>query len=135
MSAEDVLNELQKDVLNELQRYLTFDYGWDGHRGERFSPAIIARAQEFVQGAIKLLEKYQATSIEIAPGPASDGTVDIEIVVANRQFIVIFDSTDEARVYVARLGDKAACFDERSIQLNGVILERYIRWLIGRDDK
>ena len=124
------LYRMSRRAVAELQEYVRFDAGWDGYRGERFAPTLVARAAAFVRDATEFLEHRAISPTEITPGPASDGTVDIEIVVAGRQLVMTFDpDTAMVRAY-ASSGNQDA---EQTIQLDGSPLERHLRWLAGEE--
>ncbi|MFA5999449.1 MAG: hypothetical protein WC783_00510 [Candidatus Paceibacterota bacterium] len=63
-------------AIRELDSYLQFKEGWDGYRGKEFSPYLIQSAKEVV---VRAEAFYGDTSVELTPGPGSDGRVDIEI--------------------------------------------------------
>ena len=67
-------------LMLELNEYQSWPPGWDGHRGKKFSPKIITKVRKTLTRLFKLLRFYNWTPDEINIGPASDGSLDIEVV-------------------------------------------------------
>ena len=76
-----------KEARADLQRYLTFPEGWDGYSGRRFSERLIDVASDLIGIAEHYFEAAGVLPSEITPGPASDGSVDIEIATEGRRVI------------------------------------------------
>lgn len=59
----------------ELREYLEYEAGWDGYDGKIFDPEVIELACEQID---EMISVYGGEITQIIPGPASDGSVDVE---------------------------------------------------------
>lgn len=121
------LHRMRREALAELQRYLEFDRGWDGYDGEVFSRDTVAQAQQLVELSARFFERNGEVPSEITPGPASDGTVDVELEYHGRRLIFTLDPEQQPRVYATDEEQEA----ERSVQLNRRAVGELLRWLSG----
>jgi len=116
---------------DDLLRYTTFDAGWDGYDGLTFRVETIAIARGIIQATVQALVRCGLAPSEITPGPASDGSVDVEIVVNNRTLIFTLDRGDTTKVRVyASTGDQVT---EREETLEDGGLDRWLGWLTRKN--
>jgi hypothetical protein len=80
----------------ELRGYLTFTEGWDGYRGKTFTATLI---EEACQLAEKFADQMGDKLTDMVPGPASDGSVDVEFRVGERQSLIVTLYDNENPVY------------------------------------
>ena len=66
-------------ALKELDSYLELEERWDSYDGETFSIETINRAKEMVAKIKLFFNEHNLIPNELYPGPASDGSVDIEV--------------------------------------------------------
>lgn len=89
-------------TINEIERY---EKGWDGYNGSQFDFETIKRVKQI----LSVIQKYYASigslPDEICPGPASDGSVDIEISHENRHFIFTIYPDERQINYYYQYGD------------------------------
>jgi len=112
----------------ELRRYLTFEPAWDGYDGLTFNEQAIDRARQVVQLATVFFVDVKMVPDEITPGPASDGSVDVEFSACGRTLIFTFDREQfPARVY-AREGQST---HDREDDLQDATVVRWLGWLVG----
>lgn len=84
----------------DLRRYATFPEGWDGYRGRRFSRRLIKTAQGVVDLALSYFDVAGVLPEEITPGPASDGSVDIEIATESRRVVLtLYPELQKIEIY------------------------------------
>src|SRR5437660_983844 len=76
--AEAIRERIASRAIEELQRYARFRRGWDGYDGRPF-PADVITAGIYLIRVANLLCKIGNGQIDaIIPGPAGDGSIDIE---------------------------------------------------------
>jgi hypothetical protein len=115
----------------DLVRYLSFDSGWDGYDGLTFNIETVTKARVIIQRAVEGLLGCGLVPSEITPGPASDGSVDVEIVVSQRTLIFTLDRDDTTTVRVyASSGDQVT---EREDTLEDGGLGRWLGWLTRKN--
>jgi len=116
---------------DDLCRYLSFDTGWDGYDGLTFAPDTITKARAIVAVALEAFLRAGVTPSEITPGPASDGSVDVEIAVSGRTLIITLDRDNPlpVRVYAAA-GEQIV---EREDRLEDGGLVGWLGWLTRKN--
>ncbi len=99
------LDRTINETIHQLERYLNFEKGWDGYNGSQFDFETIKRSKQI----LSVIQKYYASigslPDEICPGPASDGSVDIEISHENRHFIFTIYPDERQINYYYQYGD------------------------------
>jgi len=88
--------KIASECYQELDSYLQLSPSWDGYAGKVFDPKLIERAKKVVQKIESLFNKYDIIPNEITPGPASDGSVDVELSYNNN--ILIFTLYPDSEV-------------------------------------
>lgn len=90
-AVEATILELAADVLRQLASYGELRPAWDGYRGQEFDESTITRARLATELLAAALLKNQTLPREITPGPAPDGSIDVEAIVGSRCLIASFD--------------------------------------------
>ena len=97
------IEEFEQRGILELLAYLDFKSGWDGYDGSPFLAKTIERAITTFQDLAKFLRKTKTTPAEFCPGPASDGSVHIELTINNTNLILsIRDDSDEVSYFAEK---------------------------------
>jgi hypothetical protein len=115
---------LARAAQEELLRYLDFGPGWDGYDGCTFSPNVIHAASEILRLTLLVLAPSELCPDEITTGPASDGTVDVEIVRGQRRLIFVLDP-DRPQSMTVYAEDRGKKLTEREESLG----QRVVSWL------
>ena len=97
LTLQDIIYEARQELLN----YLEFAPGWDGYQGEPFSRFTIGIAERTLELIGEFLILHEVTPNELTPGPASDGTVDIELGFGAGHAIISIDGERKTIVFYA----------------------------------
>jgi hypothetical protein len=113
--------------LQEIESYKDFPSAWDGYRGLEFSESMIHRASYIIQEAERFFSNRKKLPHDITIGPASDGTIDIQIDYNDKFLTFLLD--DEKQTI--------SCFKKSSLNKKEIIisdektsLEKEFLWLI-----
>jgi len=101
------ITALFNDVRRELTSYGSFQSTWDGYAGVPFSESTITVALEIINLAENVFKVNSLYPADITPGPASDGTIDIEIVFGNKSVYFIIDSDTQEIHYLNSETDRS----------------------------
>lgn len=112
--------------LGELESYGRFNRGWDGYRGEPFDHLTLDRVASIARASARFFLAQNTVPSEITPGPASDGTVDLEMVVGNRRIVLTFATGTEV-VDMYRRDESGS--NEETLVLDGKSLVEQLLWL------
>lgn len=97
--------DMRDSALAEIDRYSRYQEGWDGYHAKRFSARLLLFARTFVELAAVYFELANAPLTGITTGPASDGSLDIEINAESRRLIMTFyDDLPEVQIYRVERG-------------------------------
>lgn len=122
------LDELDKKAKEKLDNYLLFPYGWDGYNGERFESKLIEEMKGILSEITYFFKKEGLTPSEVTPGPASDGSVDLEIDFNNKSLILTkYPSENRISVYV----EDAQMSREEVFLFEELNLESELYWLVS----
>ena len=75
-----------RPIIVDLERYSRFAAGWDGYAGDPISPVAITAAEQLTLAVAAMNGAQRLT--DIIPGPAPDGSLDIELRTEKRRLIV-----------------------------------------------
>lgn len=110
----------------ELERYANFPHGWDGYRGRPFDATLIGEAIALVASAAAAFSVASAV-VEIVPGPASDGTVDVEFIFGARRVLVTFDpDSDNVDVLATESGRN----ERYSVDRRSGAVDQWLAWVV-----
>jgi hypothetical protein len=119
------------ETISELNRYAEYPARWDGYRAEPFDPEVLMRARAILRMAKRTLIKEQIIPALMTTGPASDGSVDVEIRESRRTlFYTIYPDVD---VEVAAIAEGAAPIKGK-IPFNETALAQWLDWVVGKVD-
>lgn len=122
------------NALLELLSYGDFRRGWDGYDGLPFSPAVLSSAADAVRSCLQACRAGGVTPEEITPGPASDGTVDVEVVSAPRHLILTFDADVSEAMHVYYEDEELGVAGEIDVAAGKASLERWWDWLLRKGE-
>lgn len=115
-------------ALAELDRYGTFVKGWDGYDGEPIAPAALDLAVTLTR-AIALTGNHRVT--DIIPGPASDGSLDLEIRAGARSLIITMHEDAPSEVLELRTFRSDGEVTEEKADIDTNALVRDLRWIMA----
>ena len=125
------LQSAVKEAFAELRRYQQYDAGWDGYWGRTFEIPLLRTARSILHLSYCRLFTESIVPDLITTGPASDGSLDIEIDVrSKRLFFTLYP--DEADVRIAAFVGNGA--REETAPLGKMALERWLDWLTDSND-
>jgi hypothetical protein len=116
-------------ALSELKRYEAYGRRWDGYFAEPFEQVVLERATEILRIARDVLVKEQFVPSLITTGPASDGSVDIEIRDSKKK--LYYTIYPETVIEVTAIKEGAAPV-RRMLSLENMALARWLDWLVGK---
>lgn len=122
------LEEMQGLVVAELRRYESFEQGWDGYLSETFSPRAVARSIDIVLTGSSFLRRSGVQRAEIIPGPASDGSIDVEFRSGGKTLIISVGPSGSDFAIYAHLGEWSSS-EPASSDFSPVV--RWLSWLAG----
>jgi hypothetical protein len=115
---------------DELDRYSHLANGWDGYNGEPISPLAI----ELASGIVAFLaqnELAQQRLTDIIPGPARDGSLDLELRGKTRRLIITIypcDLPDHVEIRTFRT-DGVVSEEKGDIAVDALVAD--LRWLLA----
>jgi hypothetical protein len=114
--------------VSEVVRYSTFAKGWDGYQADAFEDEVLYAAIDILSSLEMYLKEIQTSPDLMTTGPASDGSLDVELRVAPRTlFFTIYP--DSELVHVTAI--------EQELTIEGAVpreessLVRWLAWLVG----
>jgi len=117
------------ETLGELDRYADYPNRWDGYLAEPFKPEVLSRARSILRMARRTLLAEQVVPSLMTTGPASDGSLDVEIRESNRTlFYTIYPEVD---VEVSAIADGRAPIRGK-IPFNETALAQWLDWVVGK---
>jgi hypothetical protein len=118
-------------AFSELKRYGAYGRRWDGYFAEPFEHVVLERATEILRIAWDVLVKEQFVPTLITTGPASDGSVDIELRDAKKTlFYTIYPETG---IEVTEIREGVAPV-RRMLTFEKMALARWLDWLAGKEN-
>lgn len=112
----------------ELERYSHFVTGWDGYDGKPFSEKVLQIAEQILVRIKNLYACHGGFPESIDPGPASDGSLDIEFFGCSKKLTYTIDPEGERVECFAYDFSKNATVDSISSEIN---LEQQFLWLVS----
>ncbi len=75
--------------------------GWDGYTGELFDREVVQSAQRLVAEIANYAQKKNLVLTEMTPGPASDGSIDIEMGLNQAHLVLTLEpGLERIRLYI-----------------------------------
>lgn len=116
-------------TLIELEKYSRFLRGWDGYDGEPIAQIAI----DLAKGIVEALRLGGMTSrlTEIIPGPASDGSLDLEFRTDSRSLtLTIYPGADHEGFEIRTFRVSGAETEEKD-NIEQAVLVADLRWLLS----
>lgn len=93
-------------AISELSQYANLSQNWNGYGGLPFGNEVITRSQSVVLAISRWLRHQRLEPLQITPGPAGDGSIDIELGLEDAHVIfTIFQNSNRVNFY-AECNDK-----------------------------
>jgi hypothetical protein len=119
------------EALVELNRYADYPARWDGYRAKPFDHGVLARAKAILAITKQELIKEQTVPRLLTTGPASDGSLDIEIREGSRTLFYTIYSEVDIEVVAIIEGTTPA---KRKIPFDETALAQWVDWVVGKMD-
>ena len=115
-------------ALSDLARYETFLNGWDGYDGEPIAPIAIHLAKALTN-AIAMLGSERIT--DITPGPASDGSLDLEIRARDKSLTVtIYEGKSNEMTQIRTFRSDGPVSEEKTdVDFDALVQD--LRWIMA----
>jgi hypothetical protein len=110
----------------ELTRYHSYQAHWDGYQAQPFSHDVLAGANAILNFSVGLFLNAGITPALVTTGPASDGSIDVELRVAEKGVLMTL-YPEEGQVRVSRFDAEGAHEDTEPVGEQTV--ERLFDWL------
>ena|SRR5438132_1331278 len=110
----------------ELRRYERYSPQWDGYRAQPFTPEVLDHAAGILVCSQRLFLNAGIVPQLVTTGPASDGSIDVELQVENRRVLMTLYPRQE-QVSVSRFDLEGV--HEHVAELGEQTLETWISWL------
>jgi hypothetical protein len=121
------IDSFEQAALSALLRYARLPTGWDGYSAEKFSGSALANARQIVTRAAAYFRHIQIVPTDLSTGPASDGSVDVEIQLASRRLLfIVYPGANELTVYEETPGGAP----EKTFPVGAVPLEDLFQGLV-----
>lgn len=120
---------LRAAAREELERYATFIRGWDGYDGDPIAPVALKFAR-FLVDVIPAFGK--ATKLtDIIPGPAPDGSLDLEFRTPSRRLMITLYEGGSPNVLEIRTLRSHGDVREEKSDLDADALVTDLRWVLA----
>lgn len=120
---------LRASAREELDRYATFVRGWDGYDGDPIAPVALKIARLLVDALPAFGVTAQLT--DIIPGPAPDGSLDLEFRTASRRLMItIYEGESPDVLDIRTLRSQGDLREEKS-DLDADALVADLRWVLA----
>lgn len=95
------IRDLIELSLSEINEYLTLEENWDGYNARKFNKDTISLAGKILNDIKTNLIVENFIPEEITPGPASDGSLTIEVLFKTKDliFTILPNTTNEIAIY------------------------------------
>ncbi|MDQ3280221.1 MAG: hypothetical protein M3Q69_02280 [Acidobacteriota bacterium] len=120
---------LRATAREELERYATFVQGWDGYDGDAISPVALNVARLLVDALPGLGNAAKLT--DIIPGPAPDGSLDLEFRTASRRLMLTIYGGESPNVLEIRTLRSQGDLREEKSDLDADTLVADLRWVLA----
>lgn len=120
------IDRLERLAAEELFEYGMLSAGWDGYSAPEFQIELVSLVEDFCGRACKFFRSVQVVPEDIIPGPVSDGSIDLQILLGDKEIIFTFHP-DQEDVGVYTRQD--ASENEFTAKLTGTELAKYLSWL------
>lgn len=120
---------LRAAAREELERYATFTSGWDGYDGDPISPVALNAAFLFIETLPDFGNAARLT--DIVPGPAPDGSLDLEFRTASRRLMLTIYGGKPPNVLEIRTLRSQGDLREEKSDIDADTLVADLRWVLA----
>lgn len=113
----------------ELDRYATFTSGWDGYGGDPIAPIALKVARLLVDAVAAFDSASRLT--DIIPGPAPDGSLDLEFRAASRRLMITIYGGESPAVLEMRTLRSHGDLREEKSDIDADALVEDLRWVLA----
>lgn len=113
----------------ELDRYATFVRGWDGYDGDPISPVALNVARLLIDALPAFGNAGRLT--DIIPGPAPDGSLDLEFRTASRRLVITIYGRESPDVLEIRTLRSHGDLREEKSDIDPDALVADLRWVLA----
>ena len=121
---EEMEEDIWLNALKEIREYGALDSGWDGYGACSFDPLVLQRASQIVRIVKKVSDESGVELSFVEPGPAGDGSIDVELRKEKKSLIIT--------IYPPQENKLAAYFEDEETEKEetGIYESRFVyRWL------
>ena len=122
-------SSLRATAREELERYAAFIRGWDGYDGEPIAPVALKVARLLID-ALPLFG-HAARLTDIIPGPAPDGSLDLEFRTASRRLMITIYGGEAPDVLDIRTLRSHGDSGEEESDVDAGALVADLRWVLA----
>lgn len=109
----------------ELGRYERYPPRWDGYHAEPFDRGVLQDASNILSFSEKAFLSAGVIPKLVTTGPASDGSIDVEVVVADRRVLMTLYPDEQLRLTSIQSSDT----HEQHAPLGTDALATWLAWL------
>jgi hypothetical protein len=119
------------EAISELDKYSRFASGWDGYSGEPIAPAALDSARQLIEALSQAPPIIAQKVTEVIPGPAPDGSLDVELRADKRRLIItMYPAANGAGLDLRTFRTDGVTSKENSdLELDALVSD--IRWLLA----
>lgn len=122
-------SSLRAAAREELDRYATFVRGWDGYDGDPIAPVTLKVARVLIDALPAFGNSGLPT--DIIPGPAPDGSLDLEFRTASRRLMITIYGGEPPNVLEIRTLRSHGDVREEKSDLDPDALVADLRWVLA----
>jgi hypothetical protein len=126
-ATEALLDRLTSEATSELERYSRYPRGWDGYDGEPFSKGLLTIANNLTNYIAAYFSAAEAQPDLLVPGPASDGSLDLEVRHQGKRLILTL-YPENPSIIVYQEDDEGRARDEQP--LSEAAVASRLSWLV-----
>ena len=123
---EGQIRSVFEGAQREVRRYERYTPRWDGYQAEPFPQMVLERVATILDLSKEAFLDASMLPALVTTGPASDGSIDVELQVADRRIIMTLYADEE---HVRLLSFDAGEADEHLEPLRTKTLEKWFTWL------
>jgi hypothetical protein len=122
-------SSLRAAAREEMERYATFIRGWDGYDGDPIAPVALKVARLLIDALPAF--GHAAKLTDIIPGPAPDGSLDLELRTASRRLMITIYGGESPNVLEIRTLRSHENLREEKSDLDADALVADLRWILA----
>ena len=122
-------SSLRAAAREELDRYAAFPKGWDGYDGDPIAPVATEVARLLIDTLPVIGSPVRLT--DIIPGPAPDGSLDLEFRTASRRLMITIYGGESPNVLEIRTLRSDGDLREEKSDIDADALVADLRWVLA----